>query len=368
MRIKQVLEKQAYYEEAFFEKEKELIFEKTWQFACMKEDLEKNKYILKTIGNTPIIIIKEDDRINAFVNLCRHRGLTLLREDEKLESSIICPYHNWNYNLKGDLKGVPQSKEFCDMDKSCMGLKKVQVEVWENIVFVNLDKNAKALKETLNPIKNRIHPYDDLKELHLNDGYKYIINANWKIFVENYMDVYHLFHIHKESLKEYDHKNSHNEFIDKNWLFYQPLSQKGQKASSWWDGYYELIKSFNGQRGAYVSMLFPNFGITATENMCLYIDIQPLSNTQTQIEVFVKSSYKASSYKNTLVYNFKDKKISHEKLLKKPDVMNEDIYACEMIQKNIKSSFFEVSALAQNLEKPLFEYQTLIKQALETKS
>jgi len=290
--------------------------------------------------------------------------MRLLRGDEKLESSILCPYHNWNFALNGDLKGVPQSKEFEGMDKSCMGLKKLSCEVWNGLVFVNLDLNAKSLSDTLNPIKNRILPYDDINELNPNDGYRYIINANWKIFVENYMDVYHLFHIHKESLKEYDHKNSKNEFVNKQWLFYQPLTDKGAKASSWWDGYMGTINSFNGDRGAYVSMLFPNFGITATENLCMYIHIKPISATQTEVVVYSKSSYKQNKIKMPLVYDYTDGKTPVEKLLQKPDVMNEDIYACEMIQKNIESSFFEVSALAQNLEKPLFEYQTLIKEAM----
>ncbi len=363
--IKQVLTKEAYYSKEYYEKEKENIFEKQWQFVCMIEDLDNDKsFILKTIGNTPIIVLNENKEIKAMVNICRHRGLTLLRGDEKLESSIICPYHNWNYNLEGELKGVPQGKEFANMNKSCMGLKKVQCEVWNGLIFVNLDLKAKSLESTLNPIKDRLLPYDDISELSFNDGYSYIINTNWKFFVENYMDVYHLFHIHKDSLKEYDHKNSHNEFIDNQWLFYQPLAKEGNNSSSWWNTLMGEVKSFNGNKGAYVSMLFPNFGITATENMCLFIDIQPISEEETKVNVYIKSSYGSKKYKMPLVYDYKDGKMPVEKLLSKPDVMNEDIYACEMLQKNVKSSFFEVSVLAQGLEKPLFEYQSIIEKLM----
>lgn len=366
--IKQILDKTAYYDEACFENEKEKIFETQWQFVCMEEELNEPKsYILKDIGNTPIIVVNDKNEINAFVNICSHRGMTILRGDEKIESSIICPYHNWNFSLKGELKGLPQSKEFTHKEKKCLGLKKAQCEVWNGLVFVNLDLKAQSIRDILNPIKNRILPYDNISELKSNDGYKYIINANWKIFVENYMDVYHLFHIHKESLKEYDHKNSHNEFVNNQWLFYQPLSQKGKSSSSWWNGYMGDIKSFNGQKGAYVSMLFPNFGITATENLCMFIHIKPLSATQTEIEVFIKSNYGSKKFKNDLVYDYRDGKKSKSELLKKPDVMNEDIYVCEMIQKNIKSPHFKVNALAQDLEKPLFEYQSIIKKLLNPK-
>lgn len=363
-KTKQILPKEAYFQKEWFEKEKTNIFEKEWQFVCMIEDLEKNNsYVLEDIGNTPIIVLNKDSSIKAFVNMCRHRGMRLLRGDEKLDSSIICPYHNWNYNLEGKLKGVPQSKEFEDLDKSCMGLKELLCEVWNGLVFVNLNKNAKSLKDTLEPLKNRILPYDNIKELRANDGYRYIINANWKVFVENYMDVYHLFHIHKESLKEYDHKNSKNEFVDKQWLFYQPLTKKGNSSSFWWDVAMGKIPSFNGDRGAYVSMLFPNFGITATENLCLFIHIKPISEEETEVVVYSKSYYETRVIKMPIVYNYKDGKNKKE-LLKKADVMNEDIYACEMIQKNIKSSFFEVSALAQNLEKPLYLYQSFIKESM----
>ncbi len=361
--IKQILPKEAYFNKDYFEEEKINIFEKQWQFVCMIDELKDNKsFILKTVGNTPIYIINDNGILNANVNLCRHRGIQLLRGDEKINSSILCPYHNWNYKLDGKLKGIPQSKEFTNVDKSCLGLKKVQCETWNNLVFVNLDLEAKSLCQTLNPIKNRILPYDDIEELKFNDGYSYIINANWKIFIENYMDVYHLSHIHKESLKEYDHKNSFNEFVDNHWLFNQVLSKEGKKSTSFWNTFMGDIKSFNANKGAYVSMLFPNFGITATENMCMFIDIQAISAEETKIDVYIKSAYGSSKYKMPIVYDYKDEKISKEKLLSKSDVMNEDIYVCEMIQKNIKSSFFEVSALAQNLEKPLFQYQSIIKE------
>jgi len=363
--IKQVLEKEAYFKTDWYEKEKELIFEKEWQFISFIESLKEEKsFILKTVGNTPIIVVNENGKINAFVNMCTHRGMRLLRGDEKLNSSIICPYHNWNFNLKGELKGIPQGKEFGNIDKGCLGLKKVQCEVWQDMIFINLNLKAEPLSAILNPIKNRIFPYDDKNELEFNDGYSYIINSNWKIFVENYMDVYHLSHIHKESLKEYDHKNSDYEFINRQWLFYQPLTKEGSNSSSWWDGYMGKLKSFNGDKGAYVSMLFPNFGITATENMCIYVSINPISSTETKIDVYIKSSSGSKKYKMPIVYDYREKKISKEKLLSKPDVMNEDIYACEMIQKNINSSFFKVSTLAQKLEKPLFEYQNFIKNCI----
>ena len=82
-------------------------------------------------------------------------------------------------------------------------------------------------------------------------------------------------------------------------------------------------------------MLFPNFGITATENLCMFIHINPISEEETKIDVYIKSSYGSKKYKMPIAYNYADGKISKEQLLSKPDVMNEDIYACEMIQENI---------------------------------
>lgn len=365
-KTQQLLPKEAYYQNEWFGKEKSQIFEKQWQFVAMAEELATEKsYKLTTIGNTPVIILNENGTLHAFLNICRHRGVQLIRGDEKLESTLQCPYHNWSYNLQGELKGIPQSKEFEGLDKSCMGLKKAQCEVWQGLVFVNLDLNASSLKNALAPIKNRILPYDNIGSLSFNDGYRYVINANWKIFVENYMDIYHLSHIHKESLKEYDHKNSHYEFVNNHWLFYQPLSETGDSSSKWWNLSMGQIDSFNGEKGAYVSMLFPNFGITATENLCLFVQIEALSPESTQITVYVKSNYGSKEYKLPMVYDYRRGTTPIQKLLEKPDVMNEDIYACEMIQRNLKSSHFEVGALAQNLERPLFEYQMILQKLMK---
>lgn len=360
-KIKQILPNKSYFDNEWFEKEQKIIFEKEWQFVGFLETFNEDKYYFKTIGTSNIVLFNHNSRLKAFYNMCRHRGIQLLHKESKKENTIRCPYHNWVYELDGSLKGLPQSKEFEGLDKSCMGLLEVKVEIWEGMVFVNLDKNAGTLKSTLDPIKDKIFPYESMDFLESNDGYRYIINANWKIFIENYMDIYHLFHIHKDSLKEYKHKDSMSEFINNHWVFFEPLSEEGKKTSSWWDSYLNRIDSYTGENGAYVSMLFPNFGITATEYMCLFIDIQPISSEETEIIVYVKSKSGSKKTKTLLVYDYKNNDNPIEKLLDKPDVMNEDIYACEMIQNNIKSSSFEVSILAQNLEKPLFEYQSIIK-------
>lgn len=363
--VKQILPKEAYFSKEWFEDEQKNIFSKHWQFVSMAKNLEEDRsFIVDTVAHTPIAIINDKGTLNAFINICKHRGIQLLNGNETLDSSIVCPYHHWSYDLQGSLKGVPKSKEFPRLDKSCMGLTKIQCEVWQGMVFVNLDQEAAPLHTTLDPIKNEILPYDDMSQLKQNDGYEYIINANWKIFVENYMDVYHLFYIHKKSLKEYSHQEARFRYEGENWLFYQPLSEAGKSSSKWWD-FMGTINSFNGQKGAYVSMLFPNFGITATENLCMFVHVKPLNEEKTKISVHVKSAYGAKNTKMDLVYNSQEKSDQQATLLNKPDVMNEDIYACEMIQKSIKSDFFQVNTLAQNLEKPLFDFQTIVKNKIK---
>jgi Rieske 2Fe-2S family protein len=363
--IKQLLPREAYFDGKWFEEEKRHIFEKEWQFVCMRDALNnEGDFVLETVGDSPAVVLQHEGEAVAFHNMCRHRGMQLLNGKEKPGSSIVCPYHNWNYGLDGTLKGVPQSKSFPDMEKKCMGLVPVRCEVWEGMVFVNLDGDAPSLAATLEPLRARILPYLDMDELEHNDGYRYVINANWKIFVENYMDIYHLFHIHKESLKEYDHKAATSEFVNDHWLFYEPLSDKGEKNSKWWDMYMSSISSFEGERGAYVSMLFPNFGITATENLCLFLKIKPLSGEETEITVYAKSNSGVSKPKQPLVYDYRKGDKPVEKLLASPDVMNEDIYACEMIQKNMRSKRFEVGALAEDYEKTLYDYQSIILRKL----
>ena len=100
---------EAYTSREWFNKEQELIFSTTWAYAGLMEDVsEPGQYISAQAGlNNIFIVMGRDRRLRAFHNICRHRGTQLIRAVGKTQKALTCPYHDWTYDLEGNLISVP---------------------------------------------------------------------------------------------------------------------------------------------------------------------------------------------------------------------------------------------------------------------
>ncbi|NES72016.1 MAG: Rieske (2Fe-2S) protein, partial [Okeania sp. SIO2D1] len=109
---KPILPIEAYTSQHWFDREQETIFSQTWQFAGFVEDLsESGDYLTVQAGVNNILVLLDDKKqMRAFHNICRHRGTQLLRTSGKRKKFIACPYHDWTYNLDGNLVAVPECK------------------------------------------------------------------------------------------------------------------------------------------------------------------------------------------------------------------------------------------------------------------
>ena len=69
-----------------------------------------------------------------------------------MKTRLVCQYHSWSYDLEGRLRGLPDSENFQNLDKSCLGLGAIRCEAWAGLVFINFDRDAATLREFLRPI------------------------------------------------------------------------------------------------------------------------------------------------------------------------------------------------------------------------
>ncbi|MEM7535553.1 MAG: aromatic ring-hydroxylating dioxygenase subunit alpha, partial [Chloroflexota bacterium] len=189
---------EAYTSQAWFDQEQELIFSTVWQYAGFAEDItEPGQFISVQAGlNNIFIVMGRDRRLRAFHNICRHRGTQLLRAVGKTQRAITCPYHDWTYDLEGNLISIPEEeKEFPNIDKSCLGLKPASVDRWRGMLWVHPDPGAGSIMGWFGEVEPYLGPHqvDNLVEYPEAKTTK-DIQANWKIVVENYIDVYHLAH------------------------------------------------------------------------------------------------------------------------------------------------------------------------------
>lgn len=193
-----------YTEPIVAELEDRLIFRSSWQAACTELDLRApGDFVTLTISSVPLVVIRDDeDRVNAFVNVCRHRSGRVVADGHGSCKRMQCPYHGWTYGLDGSLQGAPGFAEGLPSFDT-LGLRKVPVERWAGLVFVSLEP-TQSLLEQLGELPEVMRdtgyefPFADAG-MELVGDYELEIAANWKLYHENNCECYHCATTHKDS-------------------------------------------------------------------------------------------------------------------------------------------------------------------------
>lgn len=178
--------------------EQEAIFADTWQYAGHAEQVAApGKYLTRDIAGESILVIRgRDSTLRAFYNVCSHRAHQLLQGAGELQpgAAIVCPYHGWTYAPEGELMAARNCENVAgfDRDRDALCLKPLQVEVFVNLVFVNLNPDAPPLRSQLDGVEDELRSFaPQLDFLTLTDSRRYEIKANWKNIMENYAECYH---------------------------------------------------------------------------------------------------------------------------------------------------------------------------------
>jgi choline monooxygenase len=188
-----------YVDERIAALERQYVFGGTWQVVAGVDQLKTpGQFVTRELAGEPIVVVRgSDEQLHALYNVCRHHAAAVVTELAGTASIFRCPYHGWSYGLDGSLKGAPEFEGVCNFDRKQNGLVPVQVGVWEQFVFVNLDPRASSLETFLGRLINRTKPLD-LMRPRFFDRRTYSLNCNWKVFVDNYLDGgYHVPHLHK---------------------------------------------------------------------------------------------------------------------------------------------------------------------------
>lgn len=192
----------AYSDDEVYQLEMEKIYRNDWVFVCNQGEVsEAGDYYALTIADEPIIIMRgRDGELRAMSNVCRHRGTPLNDEGFGNKGRMVCPYHAWTYTDTGKLIGVP-TPGIIAVDKSEHCLPHFKLENWHGLIFVNINGNAAPLAERYTGIEKYLERYDMSTFTHGAGGENEYWESNWKLAVENGIESYHLFKVHKDTLE-----------------------------------------------------------------------------------------------------------------------------------------------------------------------
>lgn len=338
----------AYTDPEFLKLENRNIFENQWQLVGHIDQVKAiGDQLVTQIGLVPLVIVRnQSNQLNAFHNVCRHRAGPLATENGN-NKVLRCKYHGWTYSLNGDLKSAPEMQSTPNFDICQHHLPKALIETWQGFIFCAINQPKVSVSELLVGISEQIKPID-LKKLSFHHRDEYVINCNWKAYMDNYLEGYHLPHVHPGLSDLLDYRNYDTELFE--WYSYQfsPLdNEEDNKADI-----------FYGEGSAHYYCVFPNFMLNILPGRLQTNVILPEGSNKTKVIFDYYYTNYGSEHTNNLIKQ--DQEFSDE-------VQLEDIMICELVQKGLNSGSYQAGPLCAKRESGVLHFQNLIRQTLLSK-
>ncbi len=197
----------AYSDPEIYRREQSRIFcGKSWAYVALEAEIAKPGDFKRTfVGDKPVVVARDGDGgVNVFENRCAHRGVQFCQQHLGNVSEFMCPYHQWTYDLKGNLIGVPfrrgvkqQGGMPADFDPKQHSLRALKVHVRHGVVFASFAADLEPFDDYLGP--SMLAMFDrvfDGREIEVLGYSRQLIPANWKLMFENIKDPYHATLLH----------------------------------------------------------------------------------------------------------------------------------------------------------------------------
>ena len=353
------LPNECYLNNDYLEFEKEKIFKNNWTMIGVASSVPNpgDAKPFNLLGIPILIVRNKENEVKVFHNVCSHRGFKLVDQECKLKNVIRCPYHSWSYDFNGKLTVTPHigglgKHEVEGFDKNNSNLKEIKSNIWMDLIFININSNAKPFEDFIKPLEDRWSKFIFKKDQKLirhstdNGYFNMTVNSNWKFAIENYCESYHLPWIHPE-LNKVSNISDHYHIEDENLNF---SGQGSNKYSQRFDGNIKF-KCFPNwpielsEKSEYVS-LYPNVMLGIHIDHFYAFWLEPISNNQTKehFELYYVGDESASSDE------FKD--IREKNFAFWQEVMNEDVTAIEGMQNGRNSPAYNGGNFSPVMDTP----------------
>ncbi len=340
-----------YNDPVYLELERERVFAHSWQLVGRTDQLrEHGQYLTATVGNDSIVVLRDGDALRGFHNVCLHRAGPVASGCGK-RKTLQCRYHGWTYGLDGTLTHAPEMESVKNFHPSEMHLVPVAVATWGPLVFANLDGKAPPLLEVLEDIPQRVAPFR-CETMQYVMRKEWEIACNWKVYVDNYLEGYHLPVVHPGLHKELDYAayrvEPHRYFS----FQHAPLRQvHGGNAA---ERRYDPAKAEVAE--ALYVWLFPNIMLNVYMGQMQTNVVIPLSHDRCRV---VFEWYSASPPADpatdtewTRLLAFSD------------EIQDEDIEICEAVQRNLRSRIYDRGRYSALREVGVHHFHSLLHEFL----
>jgi len=194
-----------YFDPEIFTRERERIFARSWQVVGHAHQVRgAGDFFTTDLQGEPLLIVRDaGGALRGFYNVCRHRAGPPA-EGCGSRKLFRCGYHGWTYGLDGALISAPEFEGAQDFEPEQFALVPVRAEEWFNLIFVKLDVDTDPLVPSLGELPKQAQRFD-FAGMKLFERRTYDMKCNWKTYVDNYLEGYHLPSVHPGLNRELDY-------------------------------------------------------------------------------------------------------------------------------------------------------------------
>ncbi|MGH6622505.1 MAG: aromatic ring-hydroxylating oxygenase subunit alpha [Burkholderiaceae bacterium] len=336
---------ECYVDPGFEVRERSDIFARSWQLVAHASQLgAAGDHVVAEIAGVPLVVVRGSDGIlRALHNVCRHRAGPVALCDGRGARSLTCKYHGWSYELDGQLRGAPDMRDVPGFEISAIQLPQASVAEWQGLVFAALEASA-PFESIVAGIDTRLEAGATANRLF---GYvrasrvSYEIDCNWKVYVDNFLEGYHLPVVHPALNRLLNYRQYRTELAPWHSLQWSPLEQA--------QGPY-------GAGEALYYWLFPNTMLNVLPGRLQTNRVLPLGPQRCRVDFDYYYPADAPPAAADSDRVFAD------------EVQAEDTAICEAVQRGLASGSYVAGRLNPTRESGVWHFHELLRAAFRSTS
>ena len=336
-----------YSDAGYLERERLRVFGRTWQLVGRCEQVaQPGSYFTADVAGEPILVVRgQDGVLRALSNVCRHRAGPVAAGEGTCRA-FRCGYHGWSYGLDGRILATPEFAGVQDFRIEEHPLPAFRVETWLGLVFVNLDPGAASFAETLEDLPAALASAD-LESLRLAHRKAWTVGCNWKVYVDNYLEGYHIPIVHPGLFQELDYAR----YVTETKALYSEQHAPIRKTATG-----RLGPGGDGAEARYY-WIFPNLMLNVySDNFSTNLILPDgVNRTVTLFEWFFREPDRPDVQEQIRrTVDFSD------------EVQLQDIAICEAVQKGLSSRTYDRGRYSVRRENGVHHFHTLYAKWLES--
>jgi choline monooxygenase len=333
-----------YTDPSFLAQENRNVFGRAWQLVGHAEQVRQpGQFFTAKIADEPLLIVRGSDGVlRAMSNVCRHRAGPIA-EGQGKRPVLQCGYHGWTYSLDGKLMTTPEMEGIEKFDRTEFCLPQFRAELWNELVFVNLSDDAVPLHDFLGPELFDHLGKRDYSRHRLARRKDWELGCNWKVYVDNYLEGYHIPIVHPSLFRELDYPKYWTETKRHHSIQHAPLKRA------------DRIRALSSDDDVSYYWVYPNLMLNVYPDNFSTNLIVPLGHERT-LTIFE--------------WYFSDpdapevKKAIDETIAFSDEIQLEDIGICEAVQRGLRSTTYESGRYSPSRENGVHHFHGLYAEAM----